>query len=144
MRNGTSRVLTSLDKAGTKKKDIFSGSGKQPFRKSLKFLFDETSSSRTSPRFSVDKCVAIAASNIKPEESVHVMQYVSGEPRAYMPIPGKIVRLSDKLTNIFVGHPGQYELLMSNPSMVGRVVIEYKKIDDCNYAQWIKAVGPLL
>ena len=144
MLNGTSRVLLDIKNTGkdyTGKKNIFTD-GKQPYRKSMDYLFHENTGSRDSARFTIEQgCVSLAATGLQGDEHIHVMQYIDGNRYAYAPIPGKIIRLSCKLTNIFVGDPGQYQLMLSSPNMVGRVKVRIIRDVECDYPDWIKAIA---
>lgn len=139
MRNGTSRILTQKSGETGKCKLEFQD-GKQPYNKSLDYPFHEDSGSTISGRIRVEDCVSLAATGFEPGQYVHVTQIIEGERVPYSPVPNKKISLSSDLTNIFIGHAGQYELVMSHPSMVGKVKVRLDKDCTVDYAAWLLAV----
>lgn len=143
MLNGTGRTLTKNSSGDPKDTEQFEG--KQPYRKELDFVFHSESTSTNSARFIVTgKPILFSATGLQDDEVVHVMRFTGDGSSAYAPIPGKFLRISSSFSNIMLGEPGTYQLVLSDNDMVGRVIISKKFGADNNFFEWLKAIGPFI
>lgn len=142
--NGTGRRLKNVNN-GSENKDTQRYEGKQPYRKELDFIFHEDSLNTNSALLHItNKPLLIGASGLMDDEVIHVMRYAGAGSSAYAPVTGKFLRITTGFSNIMLGEPGVYQLVMSDFSMVGRVIVDKKQGDDNNFYDWLKAILPLI